>query len=135
VPGVASVVVALSLVTGAYLAHTLNAGIAALPRGQWQAGAALGLSRGQTLRRIILPQVLPRLAPSFVNQLVSLTKDSSLAYVIGVAELSFVTTQVSNRVITHPLELYLFAAALYFAICLLIELGAGHWARRQQVPA
>jgi polar amino acid transport system permease protein len=135
VPGVATVVVALSLVGGAYLAHAVAAGIASLPPGQWQAASALGMGTGQALRRVVLPQALPRMAPSFINQWITLTKDTSLAYVIGVAELSFVTTQVSNRVMVHPAELFLFAALLYFIFCSSLELAANALARRWLPPA
>lgn len=136
VPGVGSVVAALSLIGGAYLAHTVHAGIEALPRGQWAAASALGLSRRQTLWLVVAPQVLPRMAPSVVNQWIALTKDTSLAYVIGVAELSFVATQVSNRVMVYPAEIYLFVAVLYFILCAGLELAAGRLARRyRSLPA
>lgn len=128
IPGTASVVAALSLIGGAYLAHSVHAGIAALPAGQWQAAAALGLGRARTMRLVILPQALPPMIPSFVNQLVALTKDSSLAYVIGVGELSFVATQISNRVIVHPFEVYAFAALVYFLLCSGLELGGSRLA-------
>ncbi len=130
VPGVLTVVVALSLIGGAYLSHSVAAGIASLPRGQWQAAQALGLGRLQALRWVILPQALPIMLPSFVNQWISLFKDTSLAYVIGVAELSFVATQVSNRVMVHPTEIFLFAAAVYFVLCASLEWLANRLARR-----
>lgn len=130
VPAIGTVVIALSLIGGAYLGHAVHAGIASLPAGQWQAAAALGLSRGQSLRLVILPQALPMMAPSFINQWIALVKDSSLAYVIGVAELSFVATQVSNRVMVYPVEVFLFVALLYFLFCSGLELAAGHVAAR-----
>ena len=101
VPALATVVCALSLIGGAYLAHSVYAGIHSLPAGQWAAARALGLRPWQVLRLVILPQALPVMLPSFLNQWVSLIKDTSLAYVIGVGELSFVATQVSNRVMVH----------------------------------
>lgn len=129
-PGVATVVVALSLVGGAYLAHAVHAGVEGLPRGQWRAAAALGLSRGQALRRVILPQALPQMAPSFANQWVALIKDTSLAYVIGVSELSFVATQVNNREIAFPAEIFLFTAGVYFILCTALELAVSAAAGR-----
>ncbi|KGW95549.1 amino ABC transporter, permease, 3-TM region, His/Glu/Gln/Arg/opine family domain protein [Burkholderia pseudomallei MSHR456] len=89
VPGLAAVVCALSLVGGAYLAHSVHAGIRAAGDGQWQAGLALGLTRWQTVRHVLLPQAVRIMTPSFVNQWVSLVKDTSLAYIVGVPELSF----------------------------------------------
>ncbi|MGV8698466.1 ABC transporter permease subunit, partial [Pseudomonas aeruginosa] len=77
----------------------------------------------QVLRLVILPQALPVMLPSFLNQWVSLIKDTSLAYVIGVGELSFVATQVSNRVMVHPTEIFLFVALLYFLLCTSLDLA------------
>lgn len=121
VPGVLTMVVALSLIGGAYLSHSVASGIASLPPGQWQAAQALGLGRAQSLWLVVLPQALPVMLPSFINQWIALIKDTSLAYVIGVAELSFVSTQVSNRVMVHPAEIFLFAAAVYFVLCAGLE--------------
>jgi len=126
VPALATVVCALSLIGGAYLAHSVYAGISSLAPGQWAAGKALGLSTWQVLRLIILPQALPMMLPSFLNQWISLIKDTSLAYVIGVGELSFVATQVSNRVMVHPTEIFLFVALVYFVFCSSLDLVANH---------
>ena len=126
VPALATVVCALSLIGGAYLAHSVYAGISSLAPGQWAAGKALGLSTWQVLRLIILPQALPMMLPSFLNQWISLIKDTSLAYVIGVGELSFVATQVSHRVMVHPTEIFLFVALVYFVFCSSLDLVANH---------
>ncbi|HCF7007359.1 TPA: amino acid ABC transporter permease [Pseudomonas aeruginosa] len=123
VPALGSVVCALSLIGGAYLAHSVHAGIESLPKGQWDAASALGLRPWQVLTLVILPQALPIMLPSFLNQWVSLIKDTSLAYVIGVGELSFVATQVSNRVMVHPIEIYLFIAFLYFVLCSMLNVS------------
>ena len=125
IPALATVVCALSLIGGAYLAHSVYAGIHSLPAGQWAAARALGLRPWQVLRLVILPQALPIMLPSFVNQWISLIKDTSLAYVIGVGELSLMATQVSNRVMVHPTEIFLFVALLYFLICFPLDLLAG----------
>jgi len=126
VPALATVVCALSLIGGAYLAHSVYAGISSLAPGQWAAGKALGLSTWQVLRLIILPQALPMMLPSFLNQWISLIKDTSLAYVSGVGELSFVATQGSNRVMVHPTEIFLFVALVYFVFCSSLDLVANH---------
>ncbi|MDR0208828.1 MAG: amino acid ABC transporter permease [Pseudomonas putida] len=135
VPALATVVCALSLIGGAYLAHSVYAGIHSLPAGQWAAARALGFRPWQVLRLVILPQALPIMLPSFVNQWISLIKDTSLAYVIGVGELSLVATQVSNRVMVHPTEIFLFVALLYFLICFPLDLLAGLLTRRHRREA
>lgn len=120
VPAIFTVVCALSLIGGAYLGYAVYAGIQSLPKDQWYAGSALGFTRWQVMRYVILPQALPMMLPSFVNQWVSLIKDTSLGYVIGVGELSFVATQVSNRVMVYPAEIFLFVALLYYIFCISI---------------
>ncbi len=132
VPALATVVCALSLIGGAYLAHSVHAGIQSLPEGQWAAARALGMQPGQVLRLIILPQALPIMLPSFLNQWISLIKDTSLGYVIGVGELSFVATQVSNRVMVHPTEIFLFVALVYFAFCSSLDIIANRWVNTQK---
>ena len=69
---------------------------------------------------------------AYLAQWVSLIKDTSLAYVIGVGELSFVATQVSNRVMVHPTEIFLFVALLYFLLCTSLDLAAAFLARRRR---
>ncbi|PRF32563.1 polar amino acid ABC transporter permease [Burkholderia multivorans] len=126
VPGLASVVCALALVGGAYLAHAVHAGIVAAGAGQWQAGLSLGLTRWQTVRHVLLPQAVRIMTPSFVNQWVALVKDTSLAYIVGVPELSFVATQVNNRLMVYPAPIFLFVAAIYLIICTSLD-GAARW--------
>lgn len=117
VPAGASVVFALSMIGGAYLAHAVYAGIQAVGAGQAQAAYSLGLTRVQAMRFVILPQALRIMTPSFINQWVSLIKDTSLAYIVGVPELSFLANQINSRLMVYPLEVFLFVALLYFFIC------------------
>ncbi|MCJ8507711.1 amino acid ABC transporter permease [Rhizobium lemnae] len=116
-PEIATVVAALSLIGGSYLAGTVSAGIDGIAQGQWQAGYALGLRRRQILRLIILPQALRAVVPSFVNQWATLIKDTSLAYIVGVPELSFLAAQVNNRAMVYPTEIFLFIGAIYWFLC------------------
>jgi polar amino acid transport system permease protein len=125
VPGVLSVMAALSLVGGAYLAHAVAAGIRGVGTGQWAAGMALGFTRWGALRHVVLPQALRMMLPSFVNQWVTLIKDSSLAYIVGVGELSFLATQVNARVMVHPTEVFLFVGAVYWLLCSALDWAAG----------
>jgi polar amino acid transport system permease protein len=118
------------MIGGAYLAHSVHAGIVAVGAGQWQAGLSLGFTRAQTLRYIVLPQALRIMAPSFVNQWVSLVKDTSLAYIVGVGELSFVATQVSNRLMIYPAQIFLFTGFIYLVLCTALDRVAMYWLTR-----
>lgn len=117
VPGVLSVMCALALIGGAYLAHSVHAGISGIGAGQWDAGLSLGMTRLAVLRHVVLPQALQMMLPSFVNQWVTLIKDSSLAYIVGVGELSFVAAQVNSRVMIYPAEIFMFIGLIYFLLC------------------
>lgn len=77
-------VIALSVVTGAYMAETIRAGIEAVPPGQMEAGQSLGMTRPQTMRYIILPQAIRIIIPPLTNEFVLLIKDTSLISVLGV---------------------------------------------------
>ncbi len=116
-PEISTVLIALTVFTSAYMSQIVKAGIEAIPRGQWEAGVSSGLSRRQVLWQIVLPQALRHMIPSFVNQFVSLIKDTSLAFIVGVSELTHVATQVNNRTLNYPTEIFLFIAVVYFVIC------------------
>lgn len=125
-----TVVAALTLFTSAYMAYIVRAGIDAVPRGQREAALASGLSRAQAMAYVILPQGLRHMIPSFVNELVALTKDTSLAFIVGVSELTHVATQVNNRELVHPAEIFLFVAAVYFVICFALS-RLSRWLERR----
>ncbi|MBK1615046.1 ABC transporter permease [Rubrivivax gelatinosus] len=129
VPGVLSVMAALALVGGAYLAHGVAAGIRGVGSEQWACGLALGFTRWGALRHIVLPQALRMMLPSFINQWVTLIKDSSLAYIVGVGELSFLATQVNARVMVHPTEVFLFVGGVYWLLCSALDWAASAAAR------
>ena len=116
-PEAESALVALIVFTSAYIAEIVRAGVEALPKGQMEAARGSGLSHVQAMVFIILPQALFNMIPSFVNQFVSLTKDTSLAFIIGVNELTKAATQVNNRTLTAPTEIFITIALLYFVIC------------------
>lgn len=124
-PNAASVILALAWFTSAAVMHSTLAGLQALAIGQREAALASGLSEFQALRWVLLPQCLRNLVPSFVGLLVSLIKDTSLAFIVNVPELTMVTSQVNNRTQLYPTELFLFAAALYFVLCGGLSLVAG----------
>lgn len=112
-----SATIALTVFTGAYLGEIVRAGIENLPPGQFEAAYSTGLSYVQTMRRVILPQALKQMIPPIVGQFIAIFKDTSLAYVLGVMELTNVTMVLNNRIMIYPIELYSAAAFLYFVCC------------------
>ncbi len=117
-------VVALSLFEGAYLSEIFRSGLLAVDEGQWQAAWCLGLSTGDTFRRVILPQTAPMLLPPMCSLVISLVKDSALASTIAVYEL---TKEARDLVAETFLafELWLTVAGVYLAVNLLMSaLGA-----------
>jgi polar amino acid transport system permease protein len=112
-----TVIIALSLFTSAYMSRIVVAGIEGIPKGQTEAAISTGLTMRQTMLYIILPQGLRNMIPSFVNQFVSLIKDTSLAFIVGVSELTHVATQINNRTMAFPTEIFVFIAVIYFVLC------------------
>jgi polar amino acid transport system permease protein len=117
VPESRTVIVALSLFTSAYMSQIVVAGINGIPKGQTEAALSTGLHPAQAMFYIVLPQALRNMIPSFVNQFVSMIKDTSLAFIVGVDELTHVATQVNNRTMVFPTEIFMFIAVVYFVLC------------------
>ena len=117
VPESQTVIMGLTIFTSAYMSQIVRAGIEGIPRGQMEAALSTGLRRWQAMLYIILPQGLRNMIPSFVNQFVSLIKDTSLAFIVGVSELTHVGTQINNRSMAYPTEIFIFIAAVYFVLC------------------
>lgn len=86
----------LSLFSGAYIAEMIRAGIESVGRSQWDSARAIGLTSAQTYRFVIFPQVARQILPPLAGQFSSLIKDSSLLYIIGISELTFVANQVNS---------------------------------------
>ncbi|MFC3457946.1 MULTISPECIES: amino acid ABC transporter permease [Massilia] len=107
----------LVLFDAVYLAEIVAAGLKALPKGQMESARSLGLSYIQSLRLVALPQALRHVLPSLVNQLVATIKATSLGYIIGLSEVSFIATQVNTLVFTKAVEVYIVLALTYFVLC------------------
>lgn len=105
-------VIGFSLNTGAYSSETMRAAISSVPRGQWDAARALGLSRLQVLGRVVLPQAARVAAPPLANSFIALVKDTSLAATLTVPEM-FQVAQRITAVTYEPLLLYTEAALIY----------------------
>jgi polar amino acid transport system permease protein len=108
---------ALVVFDAAYLAEIVRGAIEAVPRGQLEAARALGLGRAAAMRAVVLPQALQHALPSIVNQLVATVKATSLGYVIGLSEVSFVASQINTQVMTKPAEVYGLLALTYLVLC------------------
>jgi len=108
-------IAALALNVTAYNAETFRAGIGSIRRGQLEAALALGMSRAQAVRRIVLPQAVRRILPVLASTWVSLFKDTSLVSVIAVTELAYVAMQIRAQTF-RVLEMLTAMAAIYWLL-------------------
>ncbi|MDX5629405.1 MULTISPECIES: amino acid ABC transporter permease [unclassified Brenneria] len=115
--------IALGLCQAAYFSEDIRSGLRAIPEGQNEAARALGMSYGRAMRLVILPQGLRNSLPSLINHTVLLFKNTSLAMVIGVTELTFVTREIENRTF-RTFETYVVASVAYLVFSLLL-MGVG----------
>jgi glutamate/aspartate transport system permease protein len=111
-----SAVTAFILFEAAYFCEIIRAGMASVPRGQVFAAKATGMTNIQALRFIVLPQALRAMAPVMLTQSIVMFQDTSLVYVITLRDFMTAASVVANRD-GRVIELYCFAAAVYFAIC------------------
>lgn len=117
VPGFVAMVCTLVIYEAAFLSEIVRAGIQALPRGQMDAARALGHGHFSAMRYVILPQALYNMIPSILSQFVATIKETTLAYVINVPELTFAANQINNQLLTQPFEVFFVLAIIYFAVC------------------
>ncbi|QTF10810.1 amino acid ABC transporter permease [Brenneria izadpanahii] len=114
---------ALGFCQSAYFSEDIRSGLRAIPDGQNEAARALGMSYIRAMRSVILPQGVRNALPSLINHTVLLFKNTSLAMVIGVAELTYVTREIENYTF-RTFESYLIASVAYLLFSLLL-MGAG----------
>ena len=104
----------------AYFAEIYRSGIQSIPRGQYEAATVLGYTRSQTLMKIVLPQVIKRILPAMGNEIITLVKDTSLAFVLGIMEMfSSARALAAREVSMIP---YLIAGIIYWVINFFIEM-------------
>lgn len=124
-----AVVTALTLYNGSVVAELVRSGVLSLPKGQREAGLSVGLTHGQTLRSVLLPQGITAMLPALVSQLVVVVKDSALGYLISYAELlrqaEYVSTNFSNYI---PAVMVI--AAIFITINFALSIVADRLARR-----
>lgn len=123
--------IGFSINIGAYSGEILRSAIAAVDKGQWEAASVLGMSRGQTLRRVILPQAARTAVAPLANSFISLVKDTSLAATIQVPEL-FRQAQLITARTYEIFAMYLAAAAVYWVLSSLLALGQSQLERRAE---
>ncbi len=130
----ASAVLALGLFEGAYVCEILRGGIQSIDRGQWEGAHALGLTRAQAYREVILPQALRRVLPPLVGQAVSLVKDSALVSTIAVYDLAM-RAQVLVAETYLTFEIWFAVAGVYLLLTLGLSLLARLVEHRLAAPA
>ncbi len=128
-----SFVVTLSIYAGAYLTEVFRGGLLALPVGLSEAGLAIGLNRFQTRLYLVVPVMMRNVLPSLSNNLISLFKDTSLAAVIAVPELTFYARKINVETF-RVIETWLVASVLYVATCYAIAYVLRYFERRLAVP-
>jgi glutamate transport system permease protein len=119
VPKLWALVFGLTLYNGSVLAEIFRAGILAVPRGQSEAAAAVGLDRPQTLWLVLLPQAVRAMLPAIVSQLVVLLKDTALGFIITYPELLFQAKQIGGKLVFEIpyVPTYLITGTIYIGIC------------------
>ena len=118
-----AVIVAFVINYAAYFAEIYRSGLQSIPRGQFEAAEVLGYSKAQTYLHIVLPQVAKRIMPAVGNEVITLVKDTSLAFAIGVGEMfSTAKALVASQVSMVPFAI---AAAIYWLFNCLVELALG----------
>ena len=129
-------VIGLTAYNAVVIAETVRSGVVSLPRSQVEAASAIGLTRGQSLRLVQLPQSFRIMLPALISQLVVVLKDTSLGFVILFPEaISF--ARIAIQTLSNPLQLYFVIAVLFIAINYLLSRFA-QWVERRlsrAVPA
>ena len=125
-------VLALGVYTAAYMAEDIRSGIRAVPSVQMEAARALGLTYMRTMRLVILPQAFRFTVPPLISQTLNMWKGTSIATVIGAAEMMYQAGQVESQSF-RSFEAFAFASAAYLAVSLLITLAAVWFQRRYPV--
>ena len=132
VGGFHSVLLAFVMFEAAYYCEIIRAGIQSVTKNQIYAGYALGLTYGQTMRLIILPQAFRNMMPVLLTQSIIMFQDTSLVYVVGLKDFLTTADLIANRD-NRLVELFIFAAVVYFVICLTGSLFARRLQRKYAI--
>lgn len=126
-----SAIVALTIFESAMLSEIFRAGLNAVPKGQMEAGLSTGLSYVQTMYQIIFPQAFKSMIPAIVSQLISLIKDTSLAVIISLPELTHNARIIYGQNTNYVLPMFLMMTILYFVVCYALSLLSNFLEKRQ----
>ena len=126
-------VIALGFNGGAYVAEIIRGGLMSIPKGQRESSVALGMSYGQTMRRIILPQVVRVIIPPMTNDAATTLKNTSLLSTITIMELMLQTQVIVNSTF-QPFEFYILVSLIYLAMTTILMV-AMRWAERRHAIA
>ncbi len=122
-----SALVTFILFEACYYCEIMRAGIQSIPAGQANAGYALGMTYGQVMAQVVLPQAFRNMTPVLLTQTIVLFQDVSLVYIISLPDFVTLASKVAQRD-GRLIEMYLFVAVVYFALCMLLSL----WVKRLQ---
>lgn len=123
-----AVIIGFVLNYAAYFAEIYRSGIESMPVGQYEAAKVLGYNKGQTFIKIILPQVIKRILPSVTNEIITLVKDTSLAFSIAYVEMFSLAKQIAAR--SSTMVPFIIAGVFYFVFNLLVAFVMGRIEKR-----
>ena len=132
-PELIALVLALSTYTAAFIAEIVRGGLLAVAHGQWEAAEALGLSRAQTIRLVVIPQAMRIIVPPLTNQYLNLLKNSSLAAAIAYPDLVLVFAGTALMQTGQAVEVIALTMGVYLAMCLTISVAMNAYNRRLAV--
>ena len=124
--------VTFSIQSSAFFAEVFRGGIISIERGQWEAARAIGMTHGQALRRIVLPQAVKRMIPAFMERAIELMKTTTLVATIAYADLLFAANEIAQKTF-RPLETFTVAALIYFVVITAFSVAARRLERRLAV--
>lgn len=130
-----STVIAMSIFEASMISEILRGGLKALPNGQMEAGLATGLKKTNVMFHILLPQATKEILPSLVSQLIALIKDTSLATIITLPELTHNAKIIYGQDTSYVIPMFMALAAFYFVICFALSVFSKYLAKRMEVTS
>lgn len=119
----------IGLNSAAYIAEIIRSGINSVDKGQMEAARSLGLTKGQAMRKVILPQAVKNILPALVNEFITLIKESSITFTVGIAELTYRGKNLASTLF-QPVRPLVYAAIIYFIMTFTLSKAMGRLERR-----